>query len=412
MKLRPAAGYELLGHRPFRELWAANLVFSLSSVMLLLASAWLMTSMTTSPLMVASIQTAGSLPFFFFSIPFGMLSDRFGHRKLLVIAHSWMLAAAGVLALITWRSQVTPWLLLSLLGLIGVGAAIEESAWKPLLLDVVPPDAAVAAISLNSMSNKIGQAAGPMLGSSLMDVAGAATVFATKALSHFAMIIALLRAPQRAAGESQQQQPPVIRRSFREGWTLLRQSREIYGPLIRCAAFIIPNAGMIALLPIDARENIQTELIGFGELLTSLGVGSFVALSLMPWLRNRFRVGPLSSVALAVFALAVLGLSQWDSMLADALFLFVAGFAWSILGISHQVSVLTAAPDGMRGLITSFYVLTVQGSFAAGSFLFGLIAQQVGCDNSIMLAGFVAMAGLLLVRRFPLSDARQNGVAA
>ena len=405
MRLRPSAGYELLGHRPFRELWASNLVFSLSSVMLLLASAWLMTSMTTSPLLVASIQTAGSLPFFFLSIPFGILSDRFGHRKLLAIAHVWMMVSAGTLTLITWRDQLTPWLLLSLLGLIGVGAAIEESAWKPLLLDLVPPEGAVAAISLNSMSNKIGQAVGPMLGSYLMEMAGAATVFATRVLSHLAMLCALLRVPETAVPDSRGLEPSSgLRRSFREGWTALRQTREIYGPLIRSAAFIAPNAGMIALLPIDARENIQTELIGFGELLAALGVGNFVALSLRPGLRNRFRVGPLSTAALAVFSLAVLGVSQWDSMLADALFLFVAGFAWSILGISHQVSVLTAAPEGMRGLITSFYVLTVQGSFAAGSFLFGLIAQHVGCDHSIMLAGFVAMAGLLLVRRFPLSD--------
>jgi len=316
-----------------------------------------------------------------------------------------MLVSAGALALITWHGQLTPWLLLTLLGSIGVGAAIEESAWKPLLLDLVPPDGAVAAISLNSMSNKIGQAAGPMLGSYLMKVAGAATVFITRALSHLAMIFALLRVPVRVVPQSQEQEPSSdMRRSLRDGWFALRQSREIYGPLIRSAAFIVPNAGMIALLPIDARENIQTELIGFGELLTALGVGNFVALSVMPWLRNRFRVGPLSTAALAVFSLAVLGVSQWDSMLADAVFLFVAGFAWSILGISHQVSVLTAAPVGMRGLITSFYVLTVQGSFAAGSFLFGVIAQKVGCDQSIMLAGFVAMAGLLLVRRFPLSD--------
>ncbi len=403
--LRPPEGYELLGHKPFRELWTANLLSSLSSVMLLLASAWLMTSMTRSPLMVTSIQTVGSLPFFFFSIPFGIVGDRIGHRRILVIAHVWMLASAVAFALTTWRDQLTPWLLLALLGAMGVGAAIEASSWKPLLLDLAQRDRTVAAISLNSMSNKIGQAAGPVLGSNLMQFAGPATVFATRALSNITMIIALLRVPERAVPESGTPASSLgSRRSLREGWTALRSSREMYGPLIRCAAFIVPNAGMVALLPLDARENIQTQLIGFGELLTSLGMGSFVALSLMPWLRKRFPVGPLSTAALAVFSLAVLGVSQWNSMLADAGFLFVAGFAWSVLAISHQVAVLTAAPDGMRGLITSFYVITVQGSLAVGSFLFGVIAQHIGCSRSIMLSGFVAMGGLALVRRFPLSD--------
>jgi predicted MFS family arabinose efflux permease len=112
----------------------------------------------------------------------------------------------------------------------------------------------------------------------------------------------------------------------------------------------------------------------------------------------------LDYLGAAGVSLAVLGVSQWNSMLADAVFLFVAGFAWSVLVISHQVAVLTTAPDGMRGLITSFYALTVQGSLAAGSFLFGAIAQHIGCSRSIMLAGLVAMGGLALVRRFPLSD--------
>jgi MFS family permease len=339
------------------------------------------------------------------SIPFGFLGDRVGYRRILVAAHGWMLLSAGALALITWRDQLTPWLLLALLGAMGVGAAIEASAWKPLLLEMAPPDATLATISLNSMSNKIGQAAGPVLGSNLMQFAGPATVFATRALSNITMIIALLRVPERAVPESDTPASSLgSRRSLREGWTFLRSSRAMYGPLIRCAAFIVPNAGMIALLPLDARENIQTQLIGFGGLLTSLGMGSFAALSLMPWLRKRFPVGPPSTAALAVFSLAVLGVSQWNSMLADAVFLFVAGFAWSVLVISHQVAVLTTAPDGMRGLITSFYALTVQGSLAAGSFLFGAIAQHIGCSRSIMLAGLVAMSGLALVRRFPLSD--------
>lgn len=135
---RPFSGYELLGHRPFRALWTANLVSNLGSVIFLLASAWVMTSITERPLMVALVQTAVSLPFLFLSIPFGILGDLFGHRRLLLVAHAWMLLPAGALALIAWRGQLTSWLLLSLLALTGVGVVIQQSSWKPLLCDLVP----------------------------------------------------------------------------------------------------------------------------------------------------------------------------------------------------------------------------------------------------------------------------------
>ena len=405
IKRHPFSGYELLGRKQFRELWTANLVSNLGSVMFLLACAWVMTSITEKALMVALIQTAVSLPFFFLSIPFGILSDLFGHRRLLLVAQAWMLLPTGALALIAWRGQLTPWLLLSLLVLTGVGTVIQQSSWKPLLHDLVPRERTVAALSLNSLSNKLGQAAGPIIGGYLMGFGGAAIVFATRAFSHIMMILAVRRVPKRVVAESEE--PPSsldLNRSLREGLRFLRGSPAVHGPLIRCAVFMAPCAGMVALLPLEARENIQTEVIGYGELLTSLGLGMVSGVSVMPLLQRHFRMGSMATAALAVFSLAVLGISQWDSMLLDALFLLVAGLTWSILSISHQVSVQTSSPDGVLGLMTSFYALTLQGSMAAGSFIFGLIAEYVGVSRSILLCGSVAMGGLLLVRRFPLSD--------
>ena len=57
----------------------------------------------------------------------------------------------------------------------------------------------------------------------------------------------------------------------------------------------------------------------------------------------------------------------------------------------------------MRGLMNSFYSLVLQGSLAGGSLLFGVLAHYTGVSRSILIAGLVAMSGLLLVRRYPLS---------
>ena len=54
--------------------------------------------------------------------------------------------------------------------------------------------------------------------------------------------------------------------------------------------------------------------------------------------------------------------------------------------------------------MTSFYLLTLQGSTALGSFLFGWIAEYQGVSKSIMLCGLLSMGGLLLIRKFPLGE--------
>ena len=45
------------------------------------AAAWLMTQLTTSPVMVAMVQTASTLPVFLLGIPSGALADTVDRRR-------------------------------------------------------------------------------------------------------------------------------------------------------------------------------------------------------------------------------------------------------------------------------------------------------------------------------------------
>jgi MFS family permease len=402
-----AGGYGLLRQRQFRNLWLANVLSSFGLVMLLLGAAWVMTTMTSNPLLVSMVQTATSLPFLVLGIPAGIMSDLYGHRRILLGAHTWMLLGIGGLTVLTLGGHLSAaWLLVGL-SLIGVGLVFQQSAWKPFLHDLLPTDQLVAAISLNALSNKLAQVAGPLLGGVLVGTRGALLVFGVRGLSHVVMMAVVRRVPK-AGGRTDNGSFGQAARSFAEGWRVLRRSRELYGPMIRCVVFMLPCTGMVALLPLEAKLNIQTEVIGYGGLLTALAVGTVSSVALMPWLQDRLSMNTLSSIALSGFSLAVIGVSRWDSMLLDASFLLVAGFCWGILTVVHQWSVQTAAPNTMRSLMTSFYTLVLQGSLAAGSFLFGLIATQVGVSATILICGVFAAAGLLLVRVFPMPVAQEH----
>ena len=91
-------------------------------------------------------------------------------------------------------------------------------------------------------------------------------------------------------------------------------------------------------------------------------------------------------------------------MLLDDGFLIVAGVAWSVMSVCHQVSVQFCSPDWIRGRTSSFYILTLQGSTALGSLLFGWIASLQTIKISIMLCGVVALSGIFLIRFFPLTN--------
>lgn len=395
------AGYELFAQRRFRDLFGANLLFNLCLVMLLLGISWTMTSLTDSPMLISLVQTVMSVPFLVFAVPFGIAADRVGHRTVLFASQVWLLAVLSVMGVIALADglEFTPTLLLSMTFLVGIGVVAQQTAWKPFMQDFVPKKSLVEAIAFNSLSTDVGRAVGPALGGFLMGVFGPAVVLFTGAVSQLAMIVTLRSAPgRRASGEA-----GAGNRSLREAWRLVRQSSALHGPMIRSALLMIPVGALLGLLPLEAKENIQTGPIGYGGLLVALGMGTATGGAVMPVLRRRIGLGTVTTVALAVFALALIGVSQWDSMVLDAVFLFILGLAWSLLSIAQLFAVQLAAPEHLRGLMNSCYALVLQGSLAAGSLAFGVLADHSGVSRSILAAGMLAMSGLLLVRRFPLA---------
>lgn len=408
---KPTSGYDLFGQRQFRNAWTANLVFNLGFTMLMLGVAWTMTSLTRNPVLVSMVQTASSLPFVLFAIPLGIATDVVGHRRMMIVSQLWMLAVTGFLGVIALAQgwDLTPrWLLLAVF-LLGLGIVIQQSSWKPYLYELVPKDKVVAALSFNSLSSDIGRAAGPVVGGYLMGFFGTAVVLFTSTISHVYMlaVVALARRNRTTdagdAGQTDAEQP-ADGPSLRRAWGLIRRSPNLYGPILRTALVMVTCGTVLGLLPLEAKENIQTGPIGYGGLLAALGIGSAAGAMLTPVLRRHVRLGRLSAAAVAILGLAVIGISQWDSMTLDAFFLLVYGCAWSVISITHLSSVQIASPENMRGLMTAIYVLAVQASMAAGSLGFGWAAQHMGVSRSILAAGLFALSGLLFVRRLPVSE--------
>ena len=99
--------------RPFfRSLWIANLVSLIGTWVHEVGTAWLMTSLTTSPFTVSLIQTATTLPIFLVALPAGALADIVDRRRLLLFTQVWMLVAALGLGITTLAGMASPIVLL------------------------------------------------------------------------------------------------------------------------------------------------------------------------------------------------------------------------------------------------------------------------------------------------------------
>src|SRR6476660_9294572 len=142
----------------FRSVWIAWIVSNTGTWMQNAGASWLMTSLTASPLLVALMQTAPSLPVFLVGIPAGTLADVVDRRKLLLVTQAWMLLAALVLGLLTLAGLASAWSLLVLTFLLGLGAALSGPAWQAITPDLVERQELPSAVALNAAGFNLSRA--------------------------------------------------------------------------------------------------------------------------------------------------------------------------------------------------------------------------------------------------------------
>ena len=102
---------------------------------------------TTSPVLIALMQTATMLPVFLVGLLAGTLADIVNRRPLLLATEGLMNAP----------------LLLGFTFVIGLGAVLGNPAWQAVNTELVPPDELPAAVTLSSVSYNLARAVGPAL---------------------------------------------------------------------------------------------------------------------------------------------------------------------------------------------------------------------------------------------------------
>lgn len=387
----------------FRALWLAGIVSNVGTWMQNVGGAWFMAELTTSPTMVALMQTATSLPVFLVGLPAGALADVVDRRRLLLLTQIWMLAAALVLSALAFLGRATPELLLGATFALGLGAALGMPAWQAVVPEVVPARAVGAAIALSSVSVNIARALGPTLAGLTLAVAGAGTVFLLNALSFLAVIAAVARW-RRPAPVSSDLPVEDFGGAIRAGWRYVRHSAALHAVLVRAALFVVPAAALWSLLPVVARHDLGLTAIGFGALQGSLGAGALVGATLLPRFQHGVSAEALASASTGVFAAATLGLGLvHDPAILCAAMVF-AGVAWVAIMAGFNVAVLTGAPRWVQARAVAVFMLIFQGGMAIGSACWGTVAEHLGNGVALTTAAATLALGSFAARRFRLPD--------
>src|SRR5689334_13549887 len=172
----------------FRNIRIATIVSNVGTWMQDVGAGWLMTSLSSSPSMVALVEAAESFPLMLLALPAGALADIVDRRRLLIAMQSYLLLVAGTLGILTWMELVTPWVLIGFTTALGIGAALMLPAWAAIVPELVPRDEMPAAIALNSIGINVSRVIGPAIAGVLVAATGPWLVFMLNALSYIGIL--------------------------------------------------------------------------------------------------------------------------------------------------------------------------------------------------------------------------------
>ena len=381
----------------FRSLWAAALISYTGTWMRNVGAGWLMTQLTTSPLMVSLVQAASTLPVFLVIIPAGALADMVDRRRFLLITQSWMSVAAALLGIFTLLEHITPWTLLFFTFVLGLGAVMNDPAWQAITPEVISPERHAPAVALNSVGFNVARAVGPAIGGLVIAAAGAGVDFLINAVCFLGVIFFLYRwkRPHFEALETGR-----VRDAMMTGLRYARGAPVVRCVLIRTAAFSIGASALLALLPIVARPHGAT---GYGLLLGSFGLGALAGGAVLPRMKSRLSVDGVVAFAIVVFAGMIFATGRVQSFGWLSLILFISGTAWIGILACLNVAAQTMSPPHLRARALSVYILVLQGGMAGGSALWGAVANRLGVPTALMCSAAALVVGLVAVRRYRLN---------
>ncbi len=407
------SGFAPLAIPLFRDRWIASTISSVGTWMQDTAGTWLMTVLTTSPLLIALMQTAASLPVLLFGLIAGATADIFDRRKLLIFWQTWMLASVSLLAVFTFLGHISPWALLAFTALLNVGSALNNPAWQAIVPELVPRELIPDTVSLNAASNNLARAVGPALGGLMVAAfksahTGAGSVFALNAVS-FAGVIYVLVNWKRTPLFKSALPSERIAGSIRGGLRYVRHAPALQASLVRAFTFPFFVSAIWALLAVVARLDLHRGAIGYGILNGALGIGALIAATQLPRVRRRFSADQILTFATIYEATAMVAIAEIHSPWVIIPVLIGAGSCWTTTMASINTSVQLASPPWVTARTLGTYLMTFQGGMALGSVLWGFIAEHSSTRVALFASGVGMLVSLPAIYRFrilqgPLPD--------
>ncbi len=393
-----------LRHRDFALFWTGLLVSATGSWMQNLAQGWLIYHLTGRKDFLGLVGAAGTLPVLLFTLPSGVVADRFNKRRIIIVTQSLLTLQALMFAALVHFRLIQPWHIMGLAVFAGLANALDVPARQAMTVELVGREDLMNAVALNSSAFNGARIIGPAVAGLIIAASGPAACFFLNGVSYLAVIVSLFVIRPKAVKGSDRSRSMLAQ--IREGMGYARRNLLIRDLLILTSVASIFALQYPTVMPALAKDVLRVDSRGLGIMMSAAGVGALAAALSVAAMGHLVRPGVVVTVGSILAPSGILALSLVHSLPVSLVCLVLTGFGMMMfLAVSNTV-VQMASPDELRGRILSLRTLTFMGLAPVGALLIGFVAQHAGVRASLAIGGAATIAAAVYFVLFSPNVAR------
>ena len=378
------AGRVAFTHRSFVLFQAARFLIVAAVEMQAVAVGWQVYEITRRPLDLGLVGLAQFLPGILLFLVSGYASDHFDRRRVLMSCYAGFAVCSSLLLALTLFHVHAVRPIYAVLLLLGVVRSFNGTVGRAILPQLVPEEHFANAVAWNATTFQVSIILGPALGGVLYAVGrGPELVYAMAVVIALGSLISAQRIQTRVSTRSRVQ---TTLATVLAGMRFIWREKLILGA-ISLDLFAVLLGGAVALLPVYAREILQTGPWGLGLLRSAPGVGAAITALLLAHRPLRGRSGPTLLWAVGGFGVCTILFGVSRSLLLSLAALLLAGASDMISVIIRTMLVQLRTPDEMRGRVSAVDMIFIGASNEFGQFESGVTAQWFGAVPAVILGG-------------------------
>jgi MFS family permease len=382
-------------HRNYRLFFIGQVISVTGTWMQRVAQAWLVLSLTHSPVAVGILALCQFMPFTLFSLVAGVIVDRLDARRTVIGTQITQMFLASTIAVVALAGVAQPWHVYVIAALMGLVQVLDAPSRQSLTFRMVGPEELPNAISLNSGLFNGARIFGPALGGVLIAAAGAGFCFGVNAVSYVAVLAGLFMMRPEEFYPLKRYERPKILGGLKEGLRFARSDEQVW--LMLTLVFVMSTfcLNFNVLLPVLAKTTLGAGPEVFGLLSAAFGAGALLG-ALASAHVSRATIGT-TVIGAAGFGLSELLLAPVHSTFVASVLLFIAGVSFTTWSASSNSLVQLATPDHLRGRVIGIYFFAFAGTGTLGGILAGWLTAAGGTELGFAVAGIAGIATSLYV---------------